>query len=479
MKSSEENVPLVSIVVPAYNVASYVEETMRSLTAQTYPALEIIVVNDGSTDDTLQRIVPFAQADSRIVLFSQQNGGCSCARNSAVARARGKYIMPVDADDVLLPDFLQWAVAEMERDEDVKVVIPKAEFFGARSGQWRLSPFSSRLLARKNMIPASSLFRKADWARCGGYNEAVQVREDWQFWIALLKDGGRVLTSPRLALRYRVRPGSLRFSDRGRKRLLVDTLNERHPEFFQRHLNGPLRYNRSWSALLNRLHRLVYPSKLKVAAGFGDCADFFHAMPAIFSTPRGEIIHDRRNQLRRMSYGGHRFVVKSYKVPHPVNRLVYGMFRPCKAKRAFEYAELLRRQGIGSPRPVAYYTERLFGVFFGKSYFVSLESECPYTYEDVMHHRVEREDEVLQAIGKLTARLHNAGMVHMDYSRGNILIGFGPGGEVRLELIDLNRIRFRTLSVKEGLNNLFERLPVDCHQHTVMKKAYIHGRTTA
>lgn len=479
MKSSEENVPLVSIVVPAYNVASYVEETMRSLTAQTYPALEIIVVNDGSTDDTLQRIVPFAQADSRITLFSQQNGGLSCARNSAVARVRGKYIMPVDADDVLLPGFLEWAVPEMEKDEEVKVVIPKAEFFGARSGTWKLAPFSLRRLARMNMIPATSLYRRADWERCGGYNEVMQSREDWQFWIAVLKDGGRVLTSPHLALRYRVRPGSLRLSDRGRKRLLVDTLNERHPEFFQRHLNGPLRYNRSWSALLNRLHRLVYPSKLKVAAGFGDCADFFRAMPAIFSTPRGEIIHDRRNQLRRMSYGGHRFVVKSYKVPHLVNRLVYGMFRPCKAKRAFEYAELLRRQGIGSPRPVAYYTERLFGVFFGKSYFVSLESECPYTYEDVMHHRVEREDEVLQAIGELTARLHNAGMVHMDYSRGNILIGFGPGGEVRLELIDLNRIRFRTLSVKEGLNNLFERLPVDCHQHAVMKKAYIHGRTMA
>lgn len=216
---------------------------------------------------------------------------------------------------------------------------------------------------------------------------------------------------------------------------------------------------------------------LFVAGEFEQCREFFSSLPEIFQTDRGRIIYNRRNQLRELSFNGHDFVVKSYQVPHFVNRLVYGLLRPSKAKRSYEYAEMLLKMGIGSPQPVAYLTERFLGFFFGRSYFVSLKSECPYTYEDVMNHRVPNEEEVLKAIGKVTARLHNAGLIHMDYSRGNILIGFDNEGKVKIELIDLNRIRFRKISMKEGLANLFERLPADDRQHAVMKDAYMALRS--
>lgn len=228
--------------------------------------------------------------------------------------------------------------------------------------------------------------------------------------------------------------------------------------------------------LQSGFRNLLYHKSLVMADGFQAYDGFCRALPAIYRTGLGKIIYNRRNQLREIEYGGHTFVVKSYQIPHLINRLVYGFLRPSKARRSYEYAEMLVHQGFGSPQPVAYYTERFLGLFFGRSYFVSLKSECPYTYEDVMNHRIEREDEVLQAIGQTTARLHNAGMIHMDYSRGNILIGFNAEGDVKIELIDLNRIRFRKISVKEGLANLFERLPADERQHSIMEKAYLEAR---
>ena len=201
--------PLVSIIVPAYNVESYLAETLNSLLAEGYPNTEIIVVNDGSQDSTPSIASDYAQRDTRIMVINQPNGGVSRARNQGIAQAHGKYILPVDADDLLLPGFVSWAVGVMEEHPDVKVVVPKAEFFGAKSGEWHLPHFSLRLLARKNMIPATALYRRSDWERVGGYFETLQAREDWEFWIHMLKDnGGRVITSPKVGLRYRIHKGS-------------------------------------------------------------------------------------------------------------------------------------------------------------------------------------------------------------------------------------------------------------------------------
>ncbi len=211
---------------------------------------------------------------------------------------------------------------------------------------------------------------------------------------------------------------------------------------------------------------------------FRHLEDFVRSLPQRFSRGEGTLIHDGRNQLRTFTHQGLRLVVKSYKIPHLLNRLVYGTLRSGKAQRAYEYALLLRQKGFGSPQPVAWSAHRTAGLLFGHSYFVSLESECPYTYAHLMAHRIPREEEVLQAIGRLTARLHNQGMIHTDYSRGNILIGFAPDGTIRLELIDLNRLRFHPISIEEGLQNLFERLPADHKQRTLMQSAYLAERET-
>lgn len=243
--------PLVSIIVPCYNMEKYLPETLDSILLTSYSPFEVIVVDDGSSDNSVAIARQYASADCRVRLYTQSNAGVCRARNHAIEMARGKYILPVDADDVLMPGFVAWAVCQLENDENVKVAVPGGYFFGNRNGRWKLKPFSLRTLATDNMIPCTSLYRREDWQRIGGYCEAIMAREDWEFWIHMLKDGGKVVQQDEVGLRYRVRKGSKRFTDRKFKRHVIDYLNARHPEFFMRELNGPLRYHRSWSGFIN------------------------------------------------------------------------------------------------------------------------------------------------------------------------------------------------------------------------------------
>lgn len=214
-----------------------------------------------------------------------------------------------------------------------------------------------------------------------------------------------------------------------------------------------------------------------LAPEFVTLTDFVASLPQRFERGEGEIIYDGRNQLRRFVVDGHRLIVKSFRVPNFVNRIAYGWLRSSKAQRSFEYAARLRSLGIGSPAPVGWLTERHFGLF-RRSYYVCLESTLPYTYKDIMAGTLDTDLErrALEAIGRTTAALHNAGMLHKDYSRGNILFGQQDDGSISVEIIDLNRIRFGSISLEDGLANLFERLPATPEQHAVMEASYREGR---
>lgn len=246
---------MVTVIVPAYNAALYIDETLHSALASDYADIEVVVVDDGSTDDTAAVAERVAAEDARVRVVRQPNGGVAKARNTAVALSHGRYILPLDADDLISPTFISQAVAILDADPTVKVVAPRSAFCGDRQGEWKLPEFSLKLLARRNIMHCSAMYRRSDFDRTDGYCSEIIAREDWEFWIALLKDGGRVVrTTGDIDFFYRVRKGSKRFADRGLKRHVVDTLNRRHPEFFRRWLGGPLRYHRSLSRIINSLH---------------------------------------------------------------------------------------------------------------------------------------------------------------------------------------------------------------------------------
>ena len=465
---------LVSVVVPVYNMAQYLGETLASILASTYSNIEVIVVNDGSTDGTAVVAGEYAKKDERVSVISQPNRGVCVARNAGVSRAKGEYILPVDADNRIAAGFIASALACFKQNPALKVVAPRAEFFGARTGEWKLPPFSLSLLARKNIMDTCALYRKEDWEKVGGYCEEIMAREDWEFWISVLKDGGEVCRLPEVSLYYRVREGSKRVTDRNLKRHVVDVLNKRHPEFFERELGGPLHYSRSWSRCANRIYRFFHPRKVRVGEKYKFCESFVNALPVLFRNGEGRIVYQGRNELREIDYKGYTFVVKSFCRPHIVNRVVYGLLRTSKAQRSYEYALSLLHDHIGTPEPVGYFTERN-GLLFNKSYYVSLKSECVHVYSDFLYGKCRPTENVLRAIGRTTAKMHEAGYLHKDYSRGNILFVEADDGSVKVDIVDLNRIRLRPVDMETVCKN-FERLPATRNMQRVMAEEYAKTR---
>ena len=170
----------------------------------------------------------------------------------------------------------------------------------------------------------------------------------------------------------------------------------------------------------------------------------------------GKIIYKGRNELKEIEYGGMTVIVKSFRIPNIINRIAYGLLRASKAKRSYDYANLILEKGIGTPLPVGYYTSRRW-LLFDESYYVCLKSECPHTYKDIMDGKFPDTEQIVKSIASLTAHIHKNNMLHKDYSRGNILFKKTEEG-IKLEIIDLNRIRFHKIGMEEGCRN-FERLP--------------------
>lgn len=201
--------------------------------------------------------------------------------------------------------------------------------------------------------------------------------------------------------------------------------------------------------------------------------EFIRSVPERFQKKEGVVIHQGRNELRKISYKGQDFVVKSFHRPNIINRFVYGVFRPSKAKRSYIHAQMYLAIGVGTPKPVGYLNVRR-GLLFDRSYYITLASECPYTYEALFKQKFDYEDEVIRAVARTTAILHDHGYAHKDYGRGNILFLKTEQG-VSIEIVDLNRMSVSPIDLRAGCKNL-ERLPATPHMHRVFAEEYARLR---
>ena len=228
------NNPLVSIIVPCYNQAKYLDECLQSVLDQTYVNWECLIVNDGSSDNTEEVTKNWVVKDSRFVCLKKENGGLCSARNYGIEQARGVFVLPLDADDKIADNYIYLAVQSYQEDASLKVVYCKAEKFGNERGVWNLQPFSLKAIARENMIFCSALYRKRDWEEVGGYDfNMVYGFEDWEFWIALLKNGGEVKRLNITGFYYRMKPNSMiQILDRDKKRKLHEYISVKHADFF-------------------------------------------------------------------------------------------------------------------------------------------------------------------------------------------------------------------------------------------------------
>lgn len=195
----------VSIIIPCYNHAEYLGEAIESSLAQTYPHLEVIVVDDGSTDDTAAVAAAYP-----VRLIRTNNRGPSSARNTAIMNAGGEAILPLDADDTLHPDYLKHTVGPLAEDPGVGVVHTYAQILGSgemmSDSAWEVS---LQNLKAANQIYGISLIRTEALKACGGYSPLmVHGYEDWDLWIDLCKRGWKFRLVPLPLWFYRVRPGT-------------------------------------------------------------------------------------------------------------------------------------------------------------------------------------------------------------------------------------------------------------------------------
>jgi glycosyltransferase involved in cell wall biosynthesis len=245
--------PLVSIIIPFYNSEDYLAQTIDWALESAYPNIEIILIDDGSKDSSVEIAEKYVNQHPNCSLYKQKNQGVSVARNLGISHAKGVYIIPVDSDDRICKEYIAEAVKVLEENPNVKVVTSEGEYFGDKTGRRILPAFDIKLLARKNIFHVSAVYRKSDWERIGGYCPQMLGREDWDFWISMLKDGGDVVKLPIIGYQYRIRANSKRVRTRNLKQEINDILNSRHKEFYKKVLGGPLRYQRTWSKPYNKL----------------------------------------------------------------------------------------------------------------------------------------------------------------------------------------------------------------------------------
>lgn len=199
----------VSIIIPCYNYGKTIDRAVNSVLKQTYQNFEIIIVNDGSTDEkTNKKLANYTKPKTKVIHISNQ--GPSVARNTAIEAAKGKYILPLDADDEIDPTYLEKAVKILDEDDDVSIVC--CDYRGIvdyvlfkRIFKTKIKyKFPECILYMANyMFLVTSFFRKADWEKVGGFNpNMVHGSEDHNFWLAIMKLGGKVYHIPEILTSY-------------------------------------------------------------------------------------------------------------------------------------------------------------------------------------------------------------------------------------------------------------------------------------
>lgn len=200
---------LVSIIIPCYNHACYLDECLQSVLNQTITHWECIIINDGSNDNTHQIAKKWCDLDNRFIYIEQENKGVSASRNLGVQKSNGKYLLPLDADDYISSNYIEACLNELITNKNLKLVYGEAIKFGAENGVWNLTEYSFKKLLQYNMIFCTALFYRADYEKTSGYDEEMELGlEDWEFWIRLLKTDSEVSHIKSCQLFYRVKSDS-------------------------------------------------------------------------------------------------------------------------------------------------------------------------------------------------------------------------------------------------------------------------------
>lgn len=208
--------PKVAIVIPSYNYAQYLPEAIESALMQTYENIEVIVVDDGSTDDTFSKCLRYS---GRIRYILQENQGAAVARNRGISETDAEWIVCLDADDVIKPTYVE----ECLQIPDADVISTAMQYFGDKKGVHTFKEKPNYYdFCVANHIHCASMFRKTVWESVGGFDKELHsVYDDWDFWLGATKRGYEVKTIAKPLFKYRKHGASK-----------IDEAIKRHDELF-------------------------------------------------------------------------------------------------------------------------------------------------------------------------------------------------------------------------------------------------------
>ena len=200
--------PKVSIIIPCYNQSEFIADTINSVKKQHFTDYEIIIINDGSTEQgAVQFLNKFNDVDT--IVLHIENSGVSAARNHAIKHSNGEYILPLDADDCIDELFLYETVAILDTMPEIEAVRTGVKYFGAINNEEILPVYSRRRHLLQNLFFNTTLFRKSSFLNVGGYDEQFLIGwEDWDLFLRLIENEKQVYTIERPYYFYRIKLSS-------------------------------------------------------------------------------------------------------------------------------------------------------------------------------------------------------------------------------------------------------------------------------
>lgn len=196
--------PLVSIIIPFYNNPQTINETIESCLSSSYDSIETIIVDDGSNLCLENLINP--ELLKQIKILKKGNGGVSSARNYGVNHSQGKYILFVDADDLIDKSYVEKCVNIFKKDESINIITCRSKKFSQNGSEvnWKLQDPSYRDLLITNHIMISSMLQRKHFNMIGGFDETLTAFEDWDFWIRLSSLNKNIYLIDEYLFKYRV-----------------------------------------------------------------------------------------------------------------------------------------------------------------------------------------------------------------------------------------------------------------------------------
>lgn len=229
--------PVFSVIIPCYRHGAYLRRNIKSIEAVENIPVEIIIVDDGSPDIETQNELKILQQEGYHVII-QENAGPGAARNNGIRNARGKYIVPLDADDMIRKEYVEKAYEVLEHDLKVDVVYADFQRFGDSNSIEKFKEYSLQELLLGNSIGVCAIFRKAAWEVTGGYNERMGKGygwEDWELWISMAEKGFQFRYLNMVGYDYYYQRSSrerLFLRDKRKVNYIISLMEEKHKAFY-------------------------------------------------------------------------------------------------------------------------------------------------------------------------------------------------------------------------------------------------------